>query len=293
VLVKVCLHCQERFDDIRWRCPACGWTPSELDDGIVSFTAPVEADGFEASFFAELEAVEEGSFWFRSRNRLIVWALGRFFPHARRFLEIGCGNGYVLNGISAKMSGLALAGGELFVDGLRVARARMPEVPLFQFDARHIPFDGAFDAVGAFDVLEHVKEDDVVLEQLRQALYPGGGLLLTVPQHPWLWSTADDYAHHERRYTRDTLVGKVTDAGFEVLHTTSFVVALLPMLMASRLWQHRRNAKYNPTADLQLGRFADRTFELITSAELALTKRGLRWPAGGSILLVARRPFDS
>jgi SAM-dependent methyltransferase len=287
------LHCGKRFAETGWSCPACGRAPSELGDGIVSFAAVVDEDGFEASFFDELSAVEEGSFWFRSRNRLIVWTFRRFFPHADRFLEVGCGNGYVLNGISAELPSLALTGAELFVEGLRVARTRMPEVLLLQFDARHIPFDGAFDVVGAFDVLEHIEEDGVVLEQLRQAVRPGGGMLLTVPQHPWLWSTTDDYAHHKRRYTRDLLVAKVVEAGFEVMHTTSFIVALLPMLIATRLWQRRPNAKYDPTADLQLGRFADRALELVTSAELALTKRGLSWPAGGSILLVARRPLDS
>jgi SAM-dependent methyltransferase len=263
-----------------------------LADGILSFDAVVEEDGFEASFFDELAAVEEGSFWFRSRNRLVVWALRRFFPDARSFLEIGCGNGYVLHGVGAALPTLSLTGAELFVEGLHVARARMPDVPLLQFDARRIPFDADFDVIGAFDVLEHIEEDELVLEQLRQAVRPGGGLLVTVPQHPWLWSRADDYAHHKRRYTRDELIGKVERAGFDVVHTTSFIVALLPVLVASRLWQRRTNPNYDPAADLQLGTLADRILELATSAELALTKRCWRWPFGGSILLVGRRPFD-
>jgi SAM-dependent methyltransferase len=293
ISVKVCLHCEERFDGADWNCPACGRGPSELDDGIFSFTAAVEEESFEASFFDVLESVEEGSFWFRSRNRLVVWALRRFFPDAGRFLEVGCGNGYVLKGISGEMPSVALTGGELFVEGLRIARARMPGVPLLQFDARLVPFDADFDVIGAFDVLEHIEEDDVVLGQLRQALRPGGGLILTVPQHPWLWSAVDEYAHHKRRYARADLVEKVTRAGFEILHTTSFIVALLPILMVSRLWQRRPNAIYDPAADLQLGGLADRTLELVTSAELALTRRGWDWPVGGSILLVGRRPLDS
>jgi SAM-dependent methyltransferase len=291
--VKVCLQCGTRFDDKGWRCPACGGSPSERDHAILSFAEAEDEDGFEATFFEELKAVEEGSFWFRSRNRLVIWALRRFFPHAGRFLEIGCGNGYVLSGIGDVMPKVALSGAELFVEGLQVARARMPEVPLFQFDARRIPFDGAFDVVGAFDVLEHIEEDEVVLKQLCQAVRPGGGILLTVPQHPWLWSTSDEYAHHKRRYTRDALIAKVRDAGFDVLHTTSFIVALLPMLIVSRLWQRRSSAAYDPTADLRLGTFLDRSLELVTSAELALTQRGMKWPVGGSILLVARRPRDT
>jgi SAM-dependent methyltransferase len=290
--VKVCLQCSARFESATWTCTTCGSAPSELEGDIISFTAVVEEESFEASFFDELEAVEEGSFWFRSRNRLVVWALRRFFPDAHEFLEIGCGNGYVLQGIGAAQPDLDLTGAELFVEGLRIARSRLPAATFLQLDAREIPFDQAFDSIGAFDVLEHIEEDEAVLEQLRQAIRPGGGLLLTVPQHPWLWSAADEYAHHKRRYRRQELVGKVTAAGFDVVHTTSFIVALLPVLVASRIRQRRPAANYDPTADLRLGRLADRTLELVTSAELALTRRGVSWPVGGSLLLVARRPLE-
>jgi len=45
-----------------------------------------------------------------------------------------------------------------------------------------------FDMVGVFDILEHIESDDVVLEQIRQSMVQGGGLLIIVPQHRWLWS---------------------------------------------------------------------------------------------------------
>jgi len=37
--------------------------------------------------------------------------------------------------------------------------------------------------VGAFDVLEHIKEDEIALGQIHKALRPSGVMLLTVPQH--------------------------------------------------------------------------------------------------------------
>lgn len=289
--MKVCLNCEARFAGASWTCPVCGAVPSNLHDGILGFTSPAEGESFEAAFFDELAAVEEGSFWFRSRNRLVVWALDRFFPHATALLEVGCGNGFVLQGLRAARPDLTLTGAELFAEGLMIARSRLPGIALLQFDARQMPFDAEFDVIGAFDVLEHIDEDDEVLRQLRQAVQPGGGILLTVPQHPWLWSSADDYAHHKRRYTRDVLVRKVADAGFEVVHVTSFIVALLPLLVASRLRRRRLDASFDPTAELQLGCVADRALECITSAELMLTKRGLRWPVGGSLVLVGRRPL--
>lgn len=65
-------------------------------------------------------------------------------------------------------------------------------------DARRIPFEGEFDVIGAFDVLEHIEEDERVLGQLNAALRSGGGIIATVPQHQWLWSEMDTVSGHRR-----------------------------------------------------------------------------------------------
>ena len=74
-----------------------------------------------------------------------------------------------------------------------------------QLDARELPYEAAFDAVGAFDVIEHITEDERVLASMHRALKPGGVLIVTVPQHKWLWSWTDEQARHKRRYGRREL----------------------------------------------------------------------------------------
>jgi SAM-dependent methyltransferase len=118
----------------------------------------------------------------------------------------------VLSGIERAFPHLALYGSEIFSAGLAYAARRLNSAELFQMDARQIPFENEFDVIGAFDVLEHVKDDGVVLQQMHQALCAGGGLLVTVPQHPLLWSHLDEYACHVRRYTRKELRRKVVQA---------------------------------------------------------------------------------
>src|SRR5204863_7401731 len=99
-------------------------------------------------------------------------------------------------------------------------------------DARALPYRDAFDLVGAFDVLEHIDEDEAVLAEMAAATRRGGGVLITVPQHPWLWSEADDHAHHRRRYSRSALIDKVRSAGLRPVAVTSFVTFLLPVMAA-------------------------------------------------------------
>ena len=65
---------------------------------------------------------------------------------------------------------------------------------LIQMDARSIPYTDEFDVVGAFDVLEHVEQDAEALSAMYRACRTGGGILITVPQHKFLWSAVDEYA---------------------------------------------------------------------------------------------------
>ena len=125
----------------------------------------------------------------------------KFFPNARRFLEIGCGTGFVLRAMARSRAWDRLVGSELHPSGLVYARKRLPSgVEFVQMDARNIAATEMFDLTGAFDVIEHVADDEGVLRGLRAATQSGGGIIVAVPRHPWLWSGADDIAHHERRY---------------------------------------------------------------------------------------------
>ena len=145
--------------------------------------------GFKPEYFDELARLETENFWFRARNRLIVWTLRKYFPRCRNFLEIGCGNGFVLAGIRNEFPHIKLVGAEPFVEGLHTARRRLRDVPLLRADARQLPFTDRFDAVGAFDVLEHIDEDERVLDEMFHVVHRGGGLIVTVPQHRALWRT--------------------------------------------------------------------------------------------------------
>ena len=61
-----------------------------------------------------------------------------------------------------------------------------------------------------------------LLETYR-ACHHGGGIILTVPQHRWLWSGTDEVAHHMRRYETSELRRKVEAAGFSQVYSTSFL----------------------------------------------------------------------
>ena len=64
-----------------------------------------------------------------------------------------------------------------------------------------LPFEsGVFDLVTAFDVIEHVENDERVFTELTRVMKPGGWLIFSVPLHPGRWTAFDEYVGHARRY---------------------------------------------------------------------------------------------
>lgn len=286
--MRICPNCGRRFEASGWRCPACSFEPPIRDEArLFAEDAAAAGEGFDPAAFELLARLEPGSYWFEVRNQLITWALGNYFPGARDYLEIGCGTGFVLSGVHKAAPHLRLTGTELYSEGLAYARRRVPDAELAQMDARDLPYDKEFDVIGAFDVLEHIEEDEAVMHQIHAALRPGGGMLLTVPQHPWLWSPNDEVAMHCRRYSRRELTRKVRGAGFKIERTTSFVSLLLPLMALSRL--RKRHSESAIDSEFAVGRTTNTALTAVLRFELALIRLGISLPAGGSLLLAARK----
>lgn len=291
--MRLCRECGLPHVSDLAACPDCGWAPP-LHNGFPAYAPELDAEGtagFKPEAFGELARLEEGHFWFQARNRIILWAIERHAPAPRSILEIGCGTGFVLKALVKRFPRTRVTGSEVFTTGLVYAQRRVPGVHLCQMDARDIGHVAEFEVIGAFDVLEHIAEDDRVLDSVRRALVPGGVLVLTVPQHPWLWSPADDYACHERRYTARDLTAKLQKAGFHIEQSTSFVTLLLPAMMLSRLQKRREAADTrDPASEFRLPALLNALFLVIMRVEFLLLRLGLSLPVGGSRLVVARAP---
>jgi SAM-dependent methyltransferase len=245
-------------------------------------------EGFELTSYEELRRIEDGHFWFTARNRMVRWLVQRFAPSARRALEIGCGTGYVLFALRDALPGARLAGSELHSFGLDHARQRHGQaIELFQMDARTSGLRNALDVVGAFDVLEHIPEDDRVLAEIHRMLKPGGVLIATVPQHRWLWSHFDEHAHHCRRYAVRELANKARLAGFRPKYETSFGSFTLPLMALDRL---RAKATQQQVPSANVPSSLNAVLKIVFWLEELVRRVGIPLPFGGSTVLVAEKP---
>lgn len=79
-----------------------------------------------------------------------------------------------------------------------------------------------FDTVVCLNVLEHMRDPEQCLRNLRSALRPGGRIVLYVPGGQWLYSPIDDALGHLRRYSSELLRGQMERAGLKVTWLRQF-----------------------------------------------------------------------
>jgi len=284
-----CPRCQASLVRIEDVCGACGWcAPRNQGIPLLAPELAYATDGFEIGQHAVLADGVQGHFWYEGRNALILWALRRHFPQARSFCEVGCGTGYVSAAIERACPRLRLTAAEASIEAAVLTARRLQSASVLQADARAWPFEEEFDVAGAFDVIEHIDDDEQALRNLYASVRPGGGVLITVPQHRWLWHSIDDFSRHKRRYRRTELRAKVRAAGFQVLQCVSFNSLLLPLMMASRL-RSRLVTVGSLSHEENIPRPLNAVFRRVMDVERVLIRAGVAFPAGGSILLAGRK----
>lgn len=256
---------------------------------------------YDPTCYASLAVAEEHHFWFRARNHLIATLAAqvvRSFRPGYRVLEVGCGTGNVLRALKDTCGDGTVIGMDLFEDGLRHARARLPDTALVRGDVFHPPFSKRFELIGLFDVLEHLDDDLRVLGSVRDLLADDGTLMLTVPAGPELWSYADVVAKHARRYDAADLKAKLQMTGFEVQYISPFMASLYPVLWAGRRAASFRDRRAADDPDrskelfdheLKINPMASTAFGWAVEQELRWLRRRKRLPFGTSLVAIAGR----
>lgn len=161
----------------------------------------------------------EQAFWLAhlgAADRFTAWVGGVIGPYlGRSVLEVGCGTGTftrLLAHAAARVVAVDLDPG--FVAAARAATASHPHVRVECADATAAGMPRDFDTVVMLDVLEHVADDVGLLRKLREALAPGGRIILKVPALPALFSPLDAAIGHHRRYSRRSLRRAMEAAGY-------------------------------------------------------------------------------
>jgi hypothetical protein len=235
--------------------------------------------------------VEEGSFWFRHRNAVILEVVRRF-PPAGWIADIGAGNGFV--SMALQQHGVETVIIEPGESGVRNAQRRRigplvcATLEEAGFEPRSLP------AAGLFDVLEHVEDDEGFLRRVNGLLAADGRLYVSVPAFQALWSAEDQLTGHHRRYTIAGLEARLEKAGFTVEYATYLFASLaLPVcILRAAPWRLGLRGTIDAQRtrrELQQSGALSRIISRLLDRELAAIRRGRTLSFGSSCLIVARK----
>lgn len=178
-------------------------------------------------------------------------------------------------------------------ESLAILRTRFTAEEIIEGSATSIPLPAtSVDVVTALDVLEHIANDHDAAAELQRVLRPGGIAVVTVPAMMSLWGYWDVALHHHRRYTRAQLGALFPADAWEILHLNYTNVVVFP-----GVWLVRRCQRwFNRGA---ASRVEDRVPPAWLNGLLRWVfvqtglGRGMPFPFGVSLLLVARKRFSS
>ncbi|MFC1718249.1 class I SAM-dependent methyltransferase [Candidatus Poribacteria bacterium] len=251
----------------------------------------IKENSFNKDDFEFLFEMEQHHFWHLGRKEIIYALLQRIYRNRLpniTMVEIGCGNGSVLQFLNSK--GVNIEGGDLFLEALQFCRSRV-DVPLYQLDACNTPFaDEQYDVVGLFDVIEHINDDEKVLKEAYRICKLGGRVILTVPANRWLWSYFDVMSCHKRRYSKKELHQKLRGAGFVVEKISFYMFFLFPVFSLYRAVESMRfssnDKELSSRAEVQTVPLVNEVFLGILRLEKLLIK-GTNLPLGTSLVFMA------
>ncbi len=179
--------------------------------------------------------VEKYHWWFSVRRKILGDLLTSINISTKEWaIDIGCGTGSNLNVLSSK--GIHTIGLDHSLYALTLVKRRL-KLPLINGDLNKLPLrSNSIGLIVAMDVLEHVDNDVAGISEFCRVLKRGGNLILTVPAFKSLWGIQDVVTGHKRRYSKEEILTKLVQGGFEIMRFSYFNFFLFfPILIARRM----------------------------------------------------------
>lgn len=182
----------------------------------------------------ELLNVEDGSWWYIYRAKVIHGLCKQYFDKSKEVIDIGGGNGYTTYELQKQDWDVTLLEPSPFACK-NAKRRGLKEVYCGTIDKKCIN-DSSIEQAMLLDVLEHVEDDLDFLNTIYDKIEEGGTFLLTVPAYQHLWCSEDDIARHYRRYSLTQLENLILKTNFNIVYKNYFMSFLYFPLLVIRVW---------------------------------------------------------
>jgi SAM-dependent methyltransferase len=250
----------------------------------------------EPAYYDEYYRNEREHWWFRARESILRRQMERMIaagtlPARPKILNIGAATGRSSEWLGELGDVVSL---EYDGDCCRLTRARTG-LEIVEGTVLDLPWeDDSFDAVCAFDVIEHVEDDAGAVAEMKRVCRRGGILFVTVPASPLLWSEHDEINHHFRRYR----IGQLESLfkGCDTLLCSGFNSLLFAPIAVHRVVRRIMDRLSPPRnrplkSDFSRSQFSviNGLLESLFGLESLWLSRGIGLPWGVSAMIIAHR----
>jgi dolichol-phosphate mannosyltransferase len=191
-------------------------------------------------------------YWQRARHHIVTsWARG-----AGLTLDSGCGSSIIIQSLNNAIG--------LDYNFAKTRYLRRLQIPAVRASAFALPFkDEVFDCVISSQVIEHLRREQVLFDEMWRVLRPGGLLIIGTPDYAtWQWRTIEPiygmlmpWAYrdeHISHYTRAELSERLEGMGF--VHEETAYIAHAELIMRYRKPQTARLSVERPPLALEAKR---------------------------------------
>ena len=249
----------------------------------------------QQDYYKEYYDLERKYWWFIAREKIISNYIKKLIRDKKlnaqnlKILNVGCGTGRSSQYLSEFGKVVSVEYDKHCCEfaaektGLEIINGSITELP---FE------DNSFDLVCAFDVIEHVEDDQLAVSEMKRVAKSSGIVFITIPAFMSLWSHHDVINHHFRRYKLsqiEALFNKVTDGN--ILFTSYFNFFLFIPIYITRTvsnWVKSGQNRPGSGSDFETfkpGIMANLLYKLMLF-ESKFINRNIKLPFGVSLLYI-------
>jgi len=239
--------------------------------------------------FNEIEKIH---WWWEGRRELIKLMIGKKKPS--KVLDVGCGTGETLSFIQKLYPKAKVYGVDTSSIAIKYAKQRGHKL-VYKSRAESLPFkDGTFDTILFLDVLEHIKDDQVAVDEAKRVLKKGGLILITSPALSFIWSAHDSDQGHKRRYTRRAIRKLANKSGLKIDFVSyfnfflSFPIIIIRLLSNLKDFRFLSNYDSGINYDIVKKGIINNFLKYLFVSEIRIIKQ-MNYPIGISVFAMFRK----
>lgn len=249
----------------------------------------------DRQYYSEYYHIERKHWWFRARAKIIQGQIEttRFDNSNFKILNIGVATGAstILLQKYGQVNSL-----EFDLECYSFVKETLG-LDIEQGSILNLPYpDNSFDLVCAFDVIEHVEDDQKGIDEMYRVCKNSGTILITVPAFKFLWGSHDVVNQHYRRYSKKEIKKLFNNKGKEFFSSYFNLTLFLPIAFV-RTMQKKGvfNVKEKGSGsdfNLSTPKFVSKIFYFIMVSENWLLKKNIPLPFGTSIIYKTQKKED-